>query len=133
MEEPPLVPIGIGKVVLVHEPVILRLPLGRATGAQGFRHQSIDFLAARTAQGEQHFAARLRVADRLGRETGELRVGPQHDMNDITDDDARTRVIGELGIVVKAQRLVEGHGLGQIRHRQADEDESTHEKDGFED
>ena len=131
MKEPPLVPIGIGEVVLVHETVILRFPLGRAASAQGLRHQSIHFLTARTTEGEQHFAARLRVADRLGRETGEHRVRPQHDMNVITDDNARSGFAGELRIRVKAQHLVEGRGFGQIRHRQADENLSAHEKEGF--
>ena len=37
MEEHPLVPIEIGKVVLVHETVILRLPLGRAAELQEAR------------------------------------------------------------------------------------------------
>jgi hypothetical protein len=54
----------------------------------------------------------------------------QHDMNDIADDDARSGVIGELGIMVKAQRFVEGRGFGQVSHGQGDENESTHEKDG---
>jgi hypothetical protein len=62
----------------------------------------------------------------FGVELLELVVRQQHDVDVLADDHAGCGFIGELRIVLKANRLVEGHGLVELLDRQVDEDLRGH-------
>ncbi len=46
VNEFPLMPIGIGETVLIHEAVILRLRVKRAAGSDGFANEMVHLSAA---------------------------------------------------------------------------------------
>ncbi len=118
--------IWVDEAVRVHEAEVLRLVVGRAACGDGLGDELIDLFAALTAEGEQHLDGLARVADGLGGELTKLGVAAQHDRDGVAEDDARSLVAAELGVVVEPEGLEEGQGLRDIGHREVDEELLDH-------
>lgn len=91
--------IWVDKAVRIHEAVILRLVVGRATRGDRFGDKAIYLLTALAAEGEQNLGGLARIADGFGREVTKPSVRKQHDKNRVADDDARAIVVAELRVV----------------------------------
>jgi hypothetical protein len=126
VDELPAVTVGVGEAVLIHEAIVLWLSVGGATGSHGFGDEIFHLSAALAAQAVQHLNGFGGVADRLWREVLELRMGEDHHMNVLADDNAGCVIIGELRVVGKAQGFEEGPGAREIRDGKVDEDLSAH-------
>ena len=118
--------IRVDEAVGVHETEILGLIVGRTTRRKRLGDQVVYLLAALTAEGDQDLDGLAGIADGLGRELSELGVGPQHDRDRIIDDDARRRVVAELWVGNKPERLEEGDRPLEIGDRKGEEDLVDH-------
>src|SRR5262245_58956478 len=101
--------VWVDKAVRIHEAVIFRLVVGRATRGDRSGDEIIDLLTAFATEGEQNLGGLARVADGFGREVTKPGVRKQHDKNRVADDDARASVVGGLRVVGKTECLEEGN------------------------
>src|SRR5688572_3434162 len=117
----PDVSVEILEAMLVHETVVIGLGVGAAAGCHGLAHQFVDPGTTFARQRNQHFRTLGGVANRLWSELLELRVREQHRVDVLTDDHARGRVVGELGVELVAEAAKEFLGLGQVFHGEVNE------------
>jgi len=106
--------IEVDKAMGIHESEVLCLVVGRTSRCEGLLDKTVDLLSAFAAEGEQRFDCLRRIADGLGSEFAELRMGRQHDGNRRADDDHRCGVAAELRILGEAKRGEEGPRLRQV-------------------
>jgi hypothetical protein len=92
--------VQLGLAWLCKTPGISRTARGDRFGAK-----IIHILAARATESVQHLDGFAAIADGVGDEFSKLGACQQHHENGVADDDARGGVVGELGIVRKAEGL----------------------------
>ena len=85
----------------------------------------IDRLATVARQGKHHFARRC-GRDGAAREFAPLGVREQHDVDRLAPYHARSRIVGEIRIVLKTEGLVEGHRRVEVGDRQVHENHLGH-------
>ena len=76
-------------------------------------------------KSKHHFARRF-WWDGTARKGAPFGMGEQHEVDRFTPHHARSRLIGELRIVLETDRYVESHGRLEVRDRQAHKNRLAH-------
>src|SRR3954465_7524467 len=118
--------VGIGEVAGVHEVMVLYwIDVGGAAIGGGCAAHRIDRVAAIARQRKHHFARRS-WRDGTIRKGAPFGMGEQHEADRFTPHHARSRLIGELRIVLEADGFVESHGRLEVCDRQAHKNRLAH-------